>query len=290
MLGGISMGRYNSNKLSTKFVQDYIKNRLWERNKSEYVPLLNVRSVPTKGKANRVIGWKTGREHHFLSKLEYAAFYHFDWSVDVIDIKEQYPLLPMEILQNIAIEAGIEYPSFNSEPIIMTTDFLVTINRNGSIKQYARTVKPSTELSNPRIIEKFEIERRYFASKNIDWGIITEKELPDIFTTNMDILHSGKLNDNKTFLEKQYLFTLYKEMVKTIERISNKNMPVAYMLTQLSETLSISLSNLSEVFFKAIIDKVIVLDIFNKLLNITTLTLTDIKINNEMLLKAVNTI
>jgi hypothetical protein len=284
------MGRYNSNKLSTKFVENYINNRFWERNNSQYVPLLSVRSVPTKGKANRVIGCKTGREHHFLSKLEYAAFYNFDWSNKVIDIKEQYPLLPIDVLQNIAMEAGIEYPNFNGEPIIMTTDFLITTNNNGSINQYARTVKPSTELSNPRIIEKFEIERRYFASKNIDWAIITEKELPDIFTTNMDILHSNKLNDNQTSLEKQYLVTLYKELVITIEKISNKNMPVAYMLTQLSDTLNMTLSDISEVFFKSIIDKVLVVDVYNKPLNITTLILSDININTELLLKAVNTI
>lgn len=78
---------YNSNRLTTKFVQDYIKDRLWERDKSEYVPFLSVRSVPTKGKSNRIMGFKTGREHHFLSKLELSAFYHFDWSDYVIDIK-----------------------------------------------------------------------------------------------------------------------------------------------------------------------------------------------------------
>lgn len=91
------MGKYNSNKITSKFVQDYLKNRLWERDKSEYVPFLTVRSVPTKGKANRIMGRKTGREHHFLSKLELATFYNFDWSDEVIDIKEQYPLLPLHL-------------------------------------------------------------------------------------------------------------------------------------------------------------------------------------------------
>ena len=64
---------------------------------------------------------ENGQRTYFLSKLEYGAFYHFDWSDDVIDIKEQYPLLPMQVLQNIALEAGIDYPSFNDEPIVMTT-------------------------------------------------------------------------------------------------------------------------------------------------------------------------
>ncbi|MGH4118453.1 hypothetical protein [Clostridium sp.] len=72
------MGRYNSNKLRIKFVKDYIKNRLWEKSSSEYVPFLNVRSVPTRGKASRTMGYITSREHHVLSKLESAALFHFN--------------------------------------------------------------------------------------------------------------------------------------------------------------------------------------------------------------------
>jgi hypothetical protein len=284
------MGRYNSNKLTTKFVQDYMKDRLWERNTAEYIPFLSVRSVPTKGKANRIMGWKTCREHHFLSKLEYAAFYHFDWSDEIIDIKEQYPLLPMEDLQNIAVAAGIDYPSFNGEPIIMTTDFLITTKRNGKIVYYARTIKPSTDLSDERIIEKFEIERRFFNSKGIDWGIITEKELSTVFTANMEILHSNKLINNGSILEKQYIFSMYKQLTEVIEKTTSNSMPIAYILTQLSQDLNISISDINEIFLKAISDKIIVLDIYNKSLNITTLTISDMKINNEMLLSAVNSL
>lgn len=280
------MGKYNSNRLTTKFVQDYMKDRLWEKDNSGYVPFLSVRSVPTKGKANRIMGWKTGREHHFLSKLEYAAFYHFDWSDDVLDIKEQYPLFPMEALQNIALEAGIAYPSFNNEPIVMTTDFLVTAKRNGKILHYARTVKPSNNLSDERIIEKFEIERRFFNSKNIDWGIITEKELSSVFTNNMEILHSNKLINNGTTLEKQYIFAMYKQLIGGIEKVTSKNIPLAYTLTQLSKDLNINILNITAIFLKAITDKIIVLDIYNKPLNITTLTINDIKVNNEILLSA----
>jgi len=190
----------------------------------------------------------------------------------------------MEALQNIALEAGIDYPSFNNEPIVMTTDFLVTAKRNGKILHYARTVKPSSDLSDERIIEKFEIERRFFNSKNIDWGIITEKELSSVFTNNMEILHSNKLINNGTTLEKQYIFAMYKQLIGGIEKVTSKNIPLAYTLTQLSKDLNINLSNITEIFLKAITDKIIVLDIYNKPLNITTLTINDIKVNNEILL------
>lgn len=284
------MGRYNSNKLSSKFVQNYIKNRLWQRDKAEYVPFLNVRSVPSKGKVSRVIGWKTGREHHFLSKLELAAFYHFDWSDYVIDIKEQYPLLPMEVLENTAIESGIEYPSFNGEHIIMTTDFFLTVMRNGKKVHYVRTIKPSSELSNERIIEKFEIEKRFFSSKGIDWGIITEKELSDVFTNNMEILHSNRLVNKETSLEKEYIFSMYKELINGIEEAASGSMPMAYILTQLSRDLNVNFSDVNEIFFKAIVDKVILLDIHNKPLNINTLNISDAKVNSETFLRTVNSL
>jgi len=149
------MGRYNSNKLSSKYVQDYMKNRLWERDKDQYVPLLNVRSLGSKGKSNRILGWKTGREHHFLSKLEYAAFYYFEWSEEVIDIKEQYPLLPIEQLQNIALETRIKYPNFKGEDIIMTTDFLITTREKGKINYYARTLSKWSNKTPNRFINFF---------------------------------------------------------------------------------------------------------------------------------------
>lgn len=31
IIGGFFMGKYNSNRLSTNFVQNYMKNRLWKK-------------------------------------------------------------------------------------------------------------------------------------------------------------------------------------------------------------------------------------------------------------------
>lgn len=286
------MGRYNSNKLTSKFVKDYIKNRLWEKSGTEYVPFLNVRSVPTRGKASRTMGYITSREHHVLSKLEAAVLCHFNWSDEIVDIKEQYPLLPMEALQNIATEAGIDYPSFAGEPIIMTTDFLITVKRKGKIIKCARTVKPSTDLSNDKINErllaKFEIEKRFFKSKNIDWAIITEKDFSVVFVNNMEIVHSNKIINHQTVLEKQHNCAMYAALTDAIENATSKDMPLAFTLTQLSKELNINLSAVNEILIKAIASKIIVFDIYNKPLNINALTISDITVNKELLSREVN--
>jgi len=51
-----------------------------------------------------------------------------------------------------------------------------------------RTVKESEELNDERVIEKLEIERVYWESRGIDWGIVTEKEIPATFAKNVEIL------------------------------------------------------------------------------------------------------
>jgi hypothetical protein len=51
----------------------------------------------------------------------------------LVDIREQFPLLPVEEIIVIGDELGIKHPTNpkTGEPAEMTTDFLVAINNNG---------------------------------------------------------------------------------------------------------------------------------------------------------------
>lgn len=59
-----------------------------------YKPWLRVSDVPSKGRSRRVRGLKSGRVHHLLSDLEYAIFLMAEYSTLIVDIREQFPLLP----------------------------------------------------------------------------------------------------------------------------------------------------------------------------------------------------
>ena len=59
---------------------------------ADYQPWLHIQDVPSQGLATRIKGWKTGRCHHLLSKLECQYFYILEWSPVVCDIREQFPL------------------------------------------------------------------------------------------------------------------------------------------------------------------------------------------------------
>src|SRR4051794_29504805 len=95
----------------------------------DYKSWLLVQSFSSLGYANRELGWKTGREHHLMSDLELDFFFILEWSTRVVDIREQFPLLPVEETVAIAQALGIRHPMDmrTKKPIVLTTDFLITV-------------------------------------------------------------------------------------------------------------------------------------------------------------------
>jgi len=177
-------------------IERYIKEGRGQGTGKDYLPWLTIQDVPSEGRATRILGWTAERRHELLSDLERDYFYLLDYSDEVADIREQYPLLPQEETMMIAEKLGIVHPSDPKTgiPIVMTTDFLVTYHD----KDFARTVKPSSKLEDNRTIEKFEIEKVYWESRGTDWGIITEQDLPYILIRNIEWIHKEYYNDDVT--------------------------------------------------------------------------------------------
>lgn len=145
----------------------------------DYKPWLTVQDVPSSGRVHRVRGLKTGRQHHLLSDIEWRHFLLFDWADDTEDIREQFPL-DRVVTQRIAEEIGVRHPidPTTKVPLVMTTDLVVDVIDGGRLVTLARAVKPAAELSKPRILEKLEIERRYWLSQDVEWGVLTERDIP----------------------------------------------------------------------------------------------------------------
>jgi len=146
----------------------------------DYVPWHTVQRVPTRGQANRVLGRASGREHHLLSELETDCLYLLDWCDDVLDVREQYPLLPLEETLRLADDLGVAHPLHPRQryPVVMTTDFLVSRRTPFGPVTEALAVKLAAALDDQRTLEKLEIERRYWAARSTRWQLVTERELP----------------------------------------------------------------------------------------------------------------
>jgi len=169
----------------------------------DYKPWLTIQDVPSMGLEIRLHGTKVKRQYELFSKLEKAYYMLLEFSDIVIDIQEQFPLLYREETIAIADKLGIKHPTDPStdENIVMSTDFLITIKENDNLVKLARTVKPSEKLDDRRVIEKFEIERQYWNQKEIDWGIVTEKEIDKIIADNIEQIRLFNYLDDKLGFE-----------------------------------------------------------------------------------------
>jgi hypothetical protein len=157
----------------------------------DYKPWLHIQDVPSLGLSTRIKSWKAGRVHHFLSKLELLYFYILEWALEVTDIREQYPLLPVEETLAIAAECGIRHPVHprTKHPVVMTTDFVVTIACGATYRDEPRTIKYKNDLNSARKIQKLEIERRYWKNRNIDLQIVTEDQISPVLAKNVEWVH-----------------------------------------------------------------------------------------------------
>lgn len=142
-----------------------------------YLPWLKVQDVSSMGRSTRAPGSKTGREHHLLSDIETAVFHLLDWSDDVRDIREQFPL-DRELTRTLAAQMGIRHPKDPDSKVdlVMTTDVVVDACVAGKDVLLPMAVKPASELQKRRVLEKLEIERRVWAQQGLALWVVTEKQ------------------------------------------------------------------------------------------------------------------
>ena len=188
----------------------------------DYKPYLTVRDIPSKGRVHRRPALTHGRIVHLLSDLELAAFLLFDWNVSVIDIREQFPLNPEKTI-NIAKRLGIKHPAAKGVIQVMSTDLLIDIRQGGQTVTQAISIKYRDELEDPRVIEKLELERRYWEGEQVEWFLFTENEVPETLVQNIKWLvphlHSFDLD------EKSRMAT-FGMILKAIETYPEDKVPI----------------------------------------------------------------
>ena len=92
---------------------------------STYKPWIGVKDVPSSGESSIIQGITVDRLHELLSKLETRTFVGLEFKRNVIDIREQFPLLPLDVVIGLANRYGIRYPDVpgTKTPAVLSTDF-----------------------------------------------------------------------------------------------------------------------------------------------------------------------
>lgn len=239
---------------------------------ASYVPWLRVQDVPSIGRSHKIQGVKVERIHHLLSDLERSYFLVCEFSEDVVDIREQYPLLPTERAQAIATSIGVRYPRYpkTTLPYVMTTDFLLTVRElNGNFKSVARTVKYRSDLAgrgSKRTLEKLEVERRFWQSQGVDWNIVTD----EFFTPDL-IKNLGMLRKYAKLPRDLMKVPLHVNFIECLESSKDYPWTLATCLRKIASRLSISYIDAQGVFFYLIWNKVIKIDLVSAPLFLTAL-------------------
>ncbi len=178
--------------LSETDIASRIKQGRGQGEGKHYQPWVKVHEVPSSGRSHRVWSHKTGRVHHLLSDLELAVFMMLEWLPETTDIREQFPLR-REDTRAIAVAAGIKHPGVRGVDQVMSSDFLVD-SANSQNRQFVIQVKPLEAFEDTRIIEKLELERRYWQSKHVPWHLVTNNEIDPVVRQNLQWLLPDKSN------------------------------------------------------------------------------------------------
>ena len=160
---------------------------------AEYIPWLQIGDFSSQGRSHRIQDHENGRIHHLFSDLE-ADYYHIlAWADTVVDIREQYPLLPVAETERIADTLGIRHPRAPGGGKcneVMTTDFLLTVcDKTGDIHYEARYVKYASDLKKPRVCEKLKIELREILSVRLLRSIASIGSKLTISVICLDTIH-----------------------------------------------------------------------------------------------------
>lgn len=164
-----------------------LKNKYGLGDYKNYTPWLRIQDVSSHGTRSQIFGLKTSRAHHTLSSVETEFFYLAEFSDSVIDIREQFPLLPIDITQQIARAIDIKHPQIPGTDVdnVMTTDFLLTKRTGENISYHAVCVKHEDETNKERVLAKIDIERIFWEQLDVKFSFFTGTPLTKVQSRNI---------------------------------------------------------------------------------------------------------
>jgi hypothetical protein len=180
---------------------------------ANYNPWIHVADFGSLGVARRVWSEKTHRVHELFSNVEYDLFVCLEWSREVVDIREQYPL-DRSLTLDAAQELGIKHPCYPNTtiPVVMTIDFLATVSRNGEELAIGYDAKRDEDAEDERSMNKLEIMRAVFESIEIPYHLVFHSRIPKQKARNIDWIRNGFLKPNEIEPHPNYYFDLMLRM------------------------------------------------------------------------------
>lgn len=184
-----------------KYISD--EQRLLENRGSgtgkNYLPWIKTREVHSQGTCANPVNWHNGRITELLSQGEYYFWLILMWTDNIIDIREQYPLLPRKNTEDLCDYYRIKHPMMCGKLMVMSTDFLVTMS-DGSTKAFSLKISQKC-FDNPRTLDKLFIEQQYWKSIGIEYELITKDKINSVLARNIESVSK--------YFDRKYVFDEY---------------------------------------------------------------------------------
>lgn len=197
---------YNRPEWKEELIERRLKEGRGKGLKAAYKPLLEVHDLSSMGVSRRVPGIKTGRTHHLLSNVEYDFYLMLEWALDVVDIREQFPL-DRELTRDLAMTLRICHPTYpgTNVPTVMSVDFLVNRIRNGESTLVAFDIKRTEDAEDSRTLDKLELARATCEALEIPHHLVYHSELPQTKIRNIEWIIGGQYVEGEVEPFKGYL-------------------------------------------------------------------------------------
>ncbi len=137
-----------------------------------YRPWLRVRDVPSFGSSGTPNGIRTPRNYHLLSALERIDFFLTERRPDVVDIREQFPILHLHGTLELCAALGVRHPSQGRFPEPFTIDLMVTRETSDGLSYQARSIKTPEDAQDEDVKRRLNVEYQWCRQNGIDWTLV----------------------------------------------------------------------------------------------------------------------
>ena len=164
---------------------------------ADYKPWICAREFNSQGTCNNIRDWKHGRSIELLSVAETDVYRILRFDDETDDIREQFPLLDIDIVTKIADHLNVRLPFSTKERVFLplTTDLLVT-KTDKSLEAYSVKYDREALIVNEqdsdmqkklkqRQRDLLNVQKMYWNSRGVPWYEVYVTDAMRIYSDNI---------------------------------------------------------------------------------------------------------
>ena len=180
--------------LYASFLQARVRRGRGVGTKSDYIPWLKVRDVPSRGTSTELHGIRVPRTFHLLSKLETIYFLLREREALNVDIREQFPILDVARTLEICAQRKVRHNYKRSFPEPFTLDFLITEQTRQGIRYRAASIKTPDDAEKESVRARLSVEYLWCSERGIPWTLVTTEKFSKTTLDNLRFMRAWFTN------------------------------------------------------------------------------------------------